>query len=138
MFSKLYNKLDNFNKYFVEYNKDHHDENISIIKNMAKQIGIKNDIDKIFSDTLQIKNKINEYIKLGFYTLFIKYIINTLRIDIATDDFNQILFDKLTKDNQDELNDENRFEINNIKINKRLYLKHRLYLFIRRVYNKLF
>jgi len=136
MFSKLYNKLDNFNKSFVKYNTEYHDKNINIIKNMAKQIGIGPAINNIFNNKSQIKNKINDYINHGFYTLFINYIKNTLNFRDETRDFNKILIAKLnlTVGNQDELNDKNKFEINNFHINKRLYLKHRLYLFNEQFY----
>jgi hypothetical protein len=134
MFSKLYNKLDNFNKSFVEYNTVYHDKNINIIKNMANQIGIGPTINNIFNDKSQIKNKINDYINHGFYTLFINYIKSKFKFYNATQDFNKILIAKLTKYNQDNLNNKNNFELNNFHINKRLYLKHRLYLFNQQIY----
>ena len=146
MFSKLYNELDNFNKSFFEYNLDSSKtiKTINKIKKMALQIGIQNDINNLFTEPLKIKNKINTYIKPGFYNLFINYIKYTLYIDIATDDFNKILFDKLGE-NISEFDENNTGAdatsatgttatgttgaTGNIKINKRLYLKHRLYLF---------
>ena len=124
MFSKLYNELDNF-----KLSSSYAEEEIITIKNMAKNIGILNVIEKLFGEKYQIIDNINNYIKQGFYTLFIDYIINNLKLDNSTDDFNKILFDKLTEQNRNELFNKNKFQINNcFQINKRLYLKNRLYL----------
>ena len=135
MFNKFYTEI----KKFITEEKDMTETDIkkkmteTDIKKMAENIGIGNEINGLFvADKNQTIKNIKNYVIQPFYKLFIEYANKYLDLEDATDDFNNILISKISKD-KDKLSDESTFEINqdediHKRLNERLYLKHRLYL----------
>jgi hypothetical protein len=126
-FSKLYTKLKDGLKQGI---------NKGIIKLMARDIGIADEINNLFVDNDNNKTieNIREYTNESFYKLFITYINRILKLKDATDEFNNILISKINEANKKSLLNEFEFEYNknpsiDVRLNERLYLKHRLYLF---------
>jgi hypothetical protein len=127
-FSKLYTKLKDVLERGINNKK--------IIKQMAQDIGIADEINNLFVDNDDNKTieNIREYTNESFYKLFITYINRILKLEDATDEFNNILISKINEANKKSLLNEFEFEINknpsiHVRLNERLYLKHRLYLF---------
>ena len=136
MFDKFYTEI----KKFIVEEKDMTETDMkkkmteTDIKKMAENIGIGDEINKLFvtNNKKQTIENIKKYIIRPFYNLFIEYANKYLGLEDVTDEFNNILISKISKD-KDKLSDEFTFEINKDKdihkrLNERLYLKHRLYL----------
>ena len=127
-FSQLYQEIEN---YKFNYNQ----EIIDKIIDYATELNLDEIISFFNSDDRDdIIDNINNYTKTKFYILFIKYLTEKLELEDSTDEFNNILLDKINKDkNKDNitnLKDMNYFNNNTPyqDLNKRLYLKNRLYL----------
>ena len=110
-FSQLYQEIENY-----KFNQTK--EIINKIKLYAEYLNLTEIINFFNSDdTNDIINYINNYTKTKFYILFINYLTNTLNLTDETDEFN-ILLNKKNKN----------LNTKYTKLNKRLYLKNRLYL----------
>jgi hypothetical protein len=129
-FSNLYYKL----RYYLI--NDDYDKIIEL----AKFLKIYDEINDLFYkcgvkiERDEILTNIKDYISKDYYYLFINYLNKTLNLHDKSSEFNQILIEK-NKTNYDNLSDQNLFIKNDdINTNKRLYLKHRLYLIHDNIY----
>jgi len=129
-FSNLYYTLRN---YIINNDYD------KIIE-LAKFLKIYDEINDLFYkggvkiEDDEILTNIKDYISKNFYYLFINYLNKTLNLHDESSEFNQILIEK-NKTKVDKLSDQNLFIKNDdINTNKRLYLKHRLYLIHNNIY----
>jgi hypothetical protein len=128
-FSILYNKLRNY------FGNNYND-----IISLAKFLKIHDEIYNLFyNNGVKLKDydahtNISNYISDQFYLLFINYLKNTLKLNDESSEFNEILISK-NNQNIDNLSNKNLFIKNDdINTNKRLYLKHRLYLIENYIY----
>ena len=127
-FSQLYQEIEN-------YKFNHNQEIIEKIIDYATELNLDEILSFINSDDKDdIIDNINNYTKNNFYNLFINYLTNNLNLKDSTDEFNNKLLDKINKDKNKEnitnLKNINYFNNNTTyqNLNKRLYLKNRLYL----------